>query len=205
MVCSVCGQDYGLTHNCPGIAPQADIEEPTPTRLRFAPISYFTQGWNIIFWDDAAIHRASRDPNALPYGIVFWAIGAASPLLTSFALLASRGFPIGSLQLRGLAFLLAFMALWDFLRFSICHLVAKHLLGGHGRLLPLFRALLLGSVVTWLLIIPILGLFLAGIGLTILIMVVFEELEGISRMQAFVLSLVVNFVFIAVLLSFGPI
>jgi len=39
MQCTVCGQDYGLTHTCAGIAPMTTAEEMAPPPgLRFAPL-----------------------------------------------------------------------------------------------------------------------------------------------------------------------
>jgi hypothetical protein len=82
-----------------------------------------------------------------------------------------------------------------FLRVVICHLVAKNFLGGTGTLMPIMRALFLGSVVTWVGFLPLVGPIAVGIGNTIVTMVVFEELENIERMQAFVVSAGVNIAF----------
>ena len=50
-------------------------------------------------------------------------------------------------------------------------------------------------VASWLTVVPVLGPLLAGIGSTIVIMVVFEELDHIERMQAFLLAVGVNVAF----------
>jgi hypothetical protein len=80
----------------------------------------------------------------------------------------------------------------EFLRFGICHLLAKQFFGGDGTFMPLIRPLFLGSVAGWLIIVPVLGPLLAGIGSTIVIMVVFEEIDHIERLQAFLLAVGVN-------------
>src|SRR5580704_7380026 len=90
MICAVCGQSFGLTHNCSGIVPQVESEE-RPSKIGFPPAYYFMQGWKIISWDDAAIRRNSRDPNALFYGILFWIVGATLPLLVGIATALSNG------------------------------------------------------------------------------------------------------------------
>jgi hypothetical protein len=200
MICAVCGQSFGLTHNCSGIAPQVESEE-RPSKIGFPPAYYFMQGWKIISWDDAAIRRNSRDPNALFYGILFWIVGATLPLLVGIATALSNGVNIDfqKVALR-LAIVMAGIVL-EFLRFGICHFLAKQFFGGDGAFLPLIRALFLGSVASWLIIVPVLGSLLVGIASTIVIMVVFEEIDHIERLQAFLLAVGVNVAF-AVLIYF---
>ncbi len=194
MICAVCGQSYGITHNCPNVAPLVELEAP-PSKLGFPPAYYFMQGWKIIFWDDSAIRRNSRDPNALFYGILFWIVGAGLPLLANIATALSNGVKLDPQKVTfGLAMVPSGI-LVEFLRFGICHFLAKKLFGGEGTFLPLIRALFLGSVASWLIIVPVIGPLLAGIGGTIVIMVVFEELDHIERMQAFLLAVGVNVAF----------
>jgi hypothetical protein len=90
----------------------------------------------------------------------------------------------------------------ELLRFAICHFLAKQFFGGDGKFVALIRALFLGSVASWLIIVPVLGSLLVGIASTIVIMVVFEEIDHIERLQAFVLAVGVNIGF-AVLIYFG--
>jgi len=191
MICAVCGQSYGLTHNCPNVAPLIESGEP-PSKIGFPPAYYFMQGWKIIFWDDAAIRRNSRDPNALIYGILFWIVGATLPLLVNIAIAVSNGVQLDPWKIAlSLTIVMAGLIV-EFLRFGICHFMAKKFFGGTGKFMPLIRALFLGAVASWLLIVPVIGPLLAGIGSTIVIMVVFEELDHIERMQAFLLAIGVN-------------
>ena len=44
------------------------LEEVAPPPSEFAPFYYIRMAFNIVRWDDMAIRRASRDPNALVYG-----------------------------------------------------------------------------------------------------------------------------------------
>src|SRR5258708_37662492 len=82
MQCAVCGQDYGLTHTCTGIAPMTTPEEMAgPPRLRFAPVHDFGEAVKILCWDDAAVRRASNDNNSLLYGILILAIAPAFALV----------------------------------------------------------------------------------------------------------------------------
>jgi hypothetical protein len=200
MICTVCGQSYGLTHNCPNVAPLIESEEP-PSKIGFPPVYYFLQGWKIIFWDDAAIRRNSRDPNALIYGILFWIVGATLPLFVNITIAVSNGLKLDPSKIvLSLTIVMAGIIV-EFSRFGICHFLAKKFFGGVGMFVPLVRALFLGSVASWLLIVPLIGPLLAGIGSTIVIMVVFEELDRIERMQAFLLAIGVNIAF-AVLIYF---
>jgi hypothetical protein len=191
MICASCGQSYGLTHNCSGIAPQLESEE-RPAKIGFPPAYYFTQGWKIIFWDSAAIRRNSRDSNALFYGILFWIIGGSLPLLVNIAIAKSNGVTLDPQKLTLSLAIVATGLLVEFLRFAICHFLAKQFFGGDGKFMPLVRALFLGSVASWLIIIPVIGSLLVGIASTIVIMVVFEEIDHIERLQAFLLAVGVN-------------
>jgi hypothetical protein len=198
MICSVCGLSYGLTHNCGGIAPQIESDEP-PSKIGFPPAYYFMQGWKIVFWDDVAIRRNARDSRSLFYGIVFWIVGAALPLLSGFAVAAANGVKLDPQKVTFVLAMVPAGILIDFLRYGICHFLAKKLFDASGTFMPLMRALLLGSVVSWLAVVPVVGPLLAGIGGTVVIMVVFEELDHIERMQAFLLAAGVNVAFFALI------
>jgi hypothetical protein len=207
MICTVCGQSYGLTHNCPGVSPLTEAELPVPAGLRFAPIEYFVMGWKIVFWDDRSIRGASRDPNALLYGFLFYLFGTGVPALLGILISISNNG--GPLPTRTFLYLLALTPLglaYDVARFGICHLIARYFLGGTGKFLPLLRSLFLGvSVVTWVAMVPGIGTLLAGIGAVVVIMVVFEELDHIDRLQAFVLSAGVNIIFWGVIFYLQPV
>lgn len=98
MQCAVCGQSYGLTHACPGIAAPVPLEETGPSpRLRFDPLHYFSEAFKILRWDDAAVRRASRDNNALLYGFVILLAASALPFVPVQLRNASLGYAICSL------------------------------------------------------------------------------------------------------------
>ncbi len=88
MKCQVCGMEYGLSHNCSGIAPLVLPEEMgPPPKLRFAPFYYLDEAFKILIWDDAAVRRASKDNNSLVYGLAILIIATAIPFLRMVPLL----------------------------------------------------------------------------------------------------------------------
>ena len=197
MICSVCGQDYGVAHNCAGVAAFMTPEEAAPPPSGFDPIYYLRLAFNIARWDDMAIRRASRDSNAIGYGMVVWTVSASLILLIPL-LLARTEIPAPALLLALISQLsmgLAIMAAVMLLQLGLCHLIAKWLLGGKGTYLELMRPLLLGWCVNVLILIPFLGPLAAGIAWTAVLMLVFEEVEGIERLQAFFISAGINLCF----------
>jgi hypothetical protein len=203
--CEVCGQDYGLAHNCPGVAAaQMTQDEAAPPPGGFAPFYYLRLAFNIARWDDVSIRRASRDSEAIYYGAFFWAITALVILIFTAlpqmlrTIRAPRPAMIIGLVV-GLIFGLVVMAVITFVQLGLCHLIAKWFLGGTGSFMGIMRPLLLGWFVNVLILIPVpfIALWAAGIAWTAVLMLVFEEVDGIGRLQAFFISAGINFCFIA--------
>jgi hypothetical protein len=82
-------------------------------------------------------------------------------------------------------------------QYGLCHLLARSWFGARGTYKGVLRPLLLGSVVTWLGVIPFVGVLVAGLWSIAVMMIVFENVEGISRLKAFGLSAVIGFFFAA--------
>lgn len=201
MKCEICSQEYGLSHNCPGVAPaQMTQEESAPPPSGFAPIYYLALAVNIARWDDVSIRRASRDSQAIVYGAFFWMTTAlailavsAVPQIIKYGQLTGPALGIGVVV--GLALGLAVMALVTYLQMGLCYLIAKIFFGGTGTFLRVVRPLLLGWIVNILVLVPVAGNWLAGIAWTAVLMLVFEEVDGITRMQAFCISAGINVCF----------
>ena len=210
MRCDVCGMDYGLSHNCSGIAPLLTDEETAPPPGGFSPGYYLRLAFNIVRWDDIAIRRASRDSRATYYGAVLWVV-AAMLVLTGIALprtLAAIHFGGPAMifgVIIGLSFGLAAMAFLTFIQLGLCHLIAKWFFGGTGSYLGVMRPLLLGWFVNCLVLIPIVGTLAAAIAWTAVLMMVFEEVDGISRLQAFGISAGINVCFFILQLMMTPV
>lgn len=192
MRCRLCGTEYAGFHVCRAAAPAEETPARAPSPpLRFAPVHYLREALAIARWDEAAIQRAARDNNALVYGFVFWTLGIFAPILRNLLLAWLAGYRIPWLTVAGeLAKTLAVMATLMLVYFGIFHLLARFLLNGQGSYGGILRAMLLGSVVLWLGVIPVIGEIVARLwwGIAIL-MWVFEEVEGIERLQALAISI----------------
>jgi hypothetical protein len=200
--CKVCGIDYGVSHECSGLSPGMTLEEVAPPPSEFAPFYYIRMAFNIVRWDDLAIRRASRDPNALVYGAALSAMSAAIIFLVTAlpGMLAHEEKAPGTMfwgLLLGLVFVWAYMGIIAVIQIGLCHAIAKIFLGAKGTLVGVMRPLFLGWFVNVLILIPIVGLYAAGIAWTAVLMLVFEEVDGIGRMQAFLISAGINAVFLA--------
>lgn len=197
MQCAVCGQDYGVTHTCTGIAPMTTPEEMAPPPgLRFAPAHYFEEAIKILFWDDAAVRRASRDNNSLLYGFLILAIAPVFPLGLLVVRDVNLGYPLpwGLIASR-YGWVLLYSMVWIFLQVGLSHVLAKTLFEAKGSYVAIMRAYLLGQLYRWLAVVPIVGGLLTGVGGIAVLMLVFEEVDGIERMKAFGLAAAIGVIF----------
>jgi hypothetical protein len=158
--------------------------------------------FNIARWDDISIRRASRDTKAGIYGAGLWCIAAmiilgftAIPQMLRTIHASGPALIIGLGT--GLIVGLVVMILITFFQLGLCHLIAKWFFGAKGTLRGIMRPLLLGWFVNDLILIPIVGLWASGIAWTAVLMLVFEEVDGIGRLQAFAISAGINVCFIA--------
>jgi hypothetical protein len=200
--CKVCGIDYGIAHECSGLSPGITLEEVAPPPSEFAPFYYIRMAFHIVRWDDMAVRRASRDPNALVYGAALSAVSAAIIFLVTAlpGMLTREGKNFETIffgLLLGLVFVWAYIGIIAVIQIALCHAIAKVFLGATGTLAGVARPLFLGWFVNVLILIPIVGIYAAGIAWTAVLMLVFEEVDGIERMQAFLISAGINVAFLA--------
>jgi hypothetical protein len=177
-------------------------EEAAPPPDGFAPLYYLRLAFNIVRWDEVSIRRGSRDFKAGFYGAAFWAITAmvillftALPQTLRTMHFSGPAMVVGLVV--GLIFGLVVMGINTFIQLGLCHLIAKWFFGGTGTLMGVMRPLLLAWFVHALILIPRVGLLAAGIAWTAVLMLVFEEVDGIGRLQAFLISAGINVCFIA--------
>jgi hypothetical protein len=193
MRCAVCGMDYGLSHNCSGIAPLLTAEERAPPPAGFSPGYYLALAFNIARWDDVAVRQAADDPKALSYGILFWAVANYLPFAVKAAEFYGRGrSALGIQTLVGALILLPLAALLAIAQIGTCHLVAKWFCAADGRFVRLIRPLLLGSIVLVLAAIPYVGIIAASIAWIAIFCLVFQEIDNIEPLQAFLISAVIG-------------
>jgi hypothetical protein len=202
MKCPACGQDFGVAHNCPGVLPGLTTEEASPPPQGFAPLYYLQLAFSIVRWDDISIRRAARDPKAAYYGAALWAISATVILLFAIIPVASQQNLSGPAATIGVAFAvgigLLIMAMLTVFQLGFCHLIAKWLLKASGTFAGIMRPLLLGWMVNLLILVPVVGPLASGIAWLAVLMLVFEEVDGIGRLQAFVISAVVSVISLAI-------
>jgi hypothetical protein len=214
MICNVCGLEYGLSHNCPGplsLAGQdilsAGLQAPTDGGLGY----YLGEALKIVRWDDIAIRRNAKDKRATLYAVLFWLAAMLLILLaTAFPALSralSKASPaamaIGAVV--GLTVGLLVMGVITFAQLGLCHLIARWFFGATGKFTELMRPLLLGWFVNCLMVIPVAGMLLAAVGWTAVLMMVFEEVDGIGRLQAFGISAGINICFFILQFSMMPV
>jgi len=185
-------------------------EELAPPPAGFAPSYYLRMAFDIARWDDVAIRRASRDSNAVFYGAFFWTMTAITIVLVSVlpGMLNSAKFSepaviIGVIV--GVIFGVIVMAFLTFVQLGLCHLIAKWFFGATGSYMGIMRPLLLGWFVNALILIPVAGTLAAAIAWTAVLMMVFEEVEGIGRLQAFGISAGINVCFFVLQLMMTPV
>jgi hypothetical protein len=200
--CKVCGIDYGVSHECSGLSPGMTLEEVAPPPSEFAPFYYIRMAFDIVCWDGMSVRRASRDPNALVYGAALSAMSAAIIFLVTAlpGMLTREGKAPEAIflgLLLGFVFVWAYMGIIAVIQIALCHAIAKVFLGATGTLAGVARPLFLGWFVNVLVLIPVVGIYAEGIAWTAVLMLVFEEVDGIERMQAFLISAGINVVFLA--------
>ncbi len=204
MQCQVCGMEYAGSHDCSGGVAHAMPEKMKPPPDGICPGYYLGMALRIARWDGLVIRRISRDSDALFYGAIVGAISAAIIfLVTALPKMVTRdGATAGTIfwgLLLGLTFVWCYMGLIAMLQVGVAHFIARCFLGGTGTLFGVMRPALLGWFVNCLTPIPIVGPPAAAIAWTAVLMMVLEEVDGIGRLPAFLISAGINGIFLALL------
>ena len=159
---------------------------------------YLREAVRISRFDTRAIERSSHD-RALAYGAAIFGVGS---------LLATAGVWLGpspdvDQPISPVAFVLmiggSFAA--SAVGTAVMHGAASLLFGATGTYLRLLRALWMGSLVKWLVVVPVVGPLVAGVWSLLVALVTFEEVDGIERLQALALSLGYNAAIAAISLA----
>ena len=165
------------------------------------PLHYLREAIKVARFDGEAIARVSQDRQALVYGAGIVAIGALPAVLWRSAS-GPVGDSPGGLGFSGITGGLAWILLQvmaSAAQIAVIHGVAKLLFDATGTYAGVLRVMWLGSIVSWLAIVPVLGSLVAGVWFLIISLVTFEEVDGVERLQG--LILVVGLAAIMFLLS----
>jgi len=194
--CEECGQEYGLAHNCAGVAAASDVTDVPPAPEGFVLFRYLGEAFRIATWDEVAIRRMMNDPRAILYGIIVYVFVISLQLAIPVIKLVLAGRIEHSIIIASsLAILIFGSAFLDFIRVGVCHCLSKWFAGGSGNFSQLFGPLLLGSIVYVLALIPFVGPLLAGLAWIAVFAMVFEEVHGIAPLTAFLFSAAVGISF----------
>jgi hypothetical protein len=149
-------------------------------------------------FEDEPILAASRGRNSLFYGFVIWIITCllvSVPDLNRALHSNAARFPA---TINGIVFGFALLVMIvmitaiQILEYALCHWLARLLFGGRATFPQVLRVLLLGSIVQWTFIIPVVGLLVGSLWSIAVLMRTFEEVEGIPRLKAFGISVCVS-------------
>jgi hypothetical protein len=203
MYCDVCGQEFLVRHSCPGPIPAGDTVAPPEG---FALFHYLRETWRIVRWDEAAIKRVMDDPRALRYGMLFWVIGITVPSLIFDFFGPMKGkAPFGGNYLLRLAATTVFGIGLSLLQLGIIHLIAKYFCAGDGKFIQVVRPLSLVSLILLLEALPAVvgipfgglswatlgmaGYLLGNIAWVTVMVMVFDVVDGMEQLTAFVTSI----------------
>jgi len=204
MKCEVCGQEYGLAHNCAGVAPALPLSGIQSPR-GFALWHYLEEACRIATWDDDAIHRTMNDPRAILYGAIVYTLSVAVQLFVPVAKFMIGGqFEFALIVGSSLAVVVLSTVLSDFVRVLVCHFLSRWFAGGVGKFTQLLGPLLLGSIVYVAALIPFHGEALAGFGSIAVFAKVFQEVHGIRPLTAFLFCAGIGIVFLIVQIYLLP-
>lgn len=194
--------EFAGSHECSAAGPLVLPEEMMPPPAGFWPGHYLEMAVRIVGWDGMAIRRTANDPDAVVYGAVFSAIAAAFIfLVTALHKMVTRDGATAVTIFWGLLIGLLFVCLYSgvvaLCQIGAAHFIARVFLGGKGTLFGVMRPALLGWFVNCLTPLPVIGFPAAAIAWTAVLMKILEEVDGVARVQAFLISAGINGVFLA--------
>ena len=166
----------------------ADTGEVTPPQataeqLGEGPARDLRAALGIVRMDTEVMAVMSQDPSAIWYGA---GLMVAVTVLSLLVQAVIRQVSINVVAVVVVALVsLAISAIST----AAIHGAAKVIFGAKGKYVGLLRVLWLGSVVNVLMIVPVVGSIVAGLWSLLIMMVTFQEIDGIDRIQALGLSL----------------
>ncbi len=137
---------------------------------------YIKKGWEVVKLNGEAIQELADDEKAFGQAVGIVAISGVC-------------WAIGALQPPGIIYLPILGLLGFFLFTGVAHLVATTLLGGQGEYRRYFSTVGCATLVTWVAVIPILGIplgVLAGLWVLVPAVLAAERVYGIDRGKAII-------------------
>jgi len=189
MKCAKCGAEFSITHDCRGSGQSVHSKPVEDVRsFRPAPMVYLREALAIARLNEGAIRRAAHDVNSIIYGAAIMAIGFILRSLGSSlasGIMGRRSSVTLAVVVLGIISSLAL----SLVSTGILHAAARLLFQANGKYWGLLGALWLGSIATWVGVIPAIGTMIAAIWNFAVFLWVFEEVEGVRRIQAIGLSI----------------
>lgn len=188
--------------------PYPERESSSSRRERFLLWYYLKEAYHIITWDEDAVHRAKDDPLALAFGVCFWVFTDTLIIVTSLSIFRGKfALPSSAVLASILPFRVFTISVVSVARLWIVHLVATQFCGGDGRFIQILRPLSLASLIQLpIALIPmifaglgfgsaalvILGLsaILIGIANAAVTVFVFDAVDQMPQLTAFITSIV---------------
>ena len=158
------------------------------------PLNPIAAAIGILKLDTEVMVRVSRDPMALVYGAIAFAMTTVISIVLGGVLSGAAPPQVLMIAIAPIVGLIASAATT-----GIVHVLAKVMFGATGTYVGLLRVLWLGSIVSLLAVIPIAGAIVSSIWSLLITMVTFQEVDEIERLQALGLSIAVGLGFYALL------
>ena len=187
MRCSVCRRNYATVHECPGTLYMGDVSKPDNG---FLLGYYLGEALRIFKLDHMAIRRIEHDRRSIFFSIPIFYIILWISVLPGLIVEMARDSELDLLTLIVAAILALIYpvvcGIALLVQIGIGHGLARWFFGGQGSYVRLLRPYLFGSMLPAILgAVPIIGYYISGSGGLVIWMWIFEEVEGISRIQAF--------------------
>ncbi len=185
---------------------------PVAERNPFSLWHYLKEAFRIIVWNEDAVQRTKDDPMAIVFGVCFWAFTNTFIIVASFSIFQGKFvLPSAVYFTKFLPIQFVTVSAVSIARLWIVHFVATQFCGGDGRFIQILRPLSLASLIQLpiavfpLLLVVfgfgdaaliILGLsaILIGLANAAVTVFVFDSVDQMPQLTAFITSIVAGIV-----------
>ena len=185
---------------------------PVVERDAFALWHYLKEAYRIITWNEDAVQRTKDEPMAMVFGVCFWVFTNTLVIVMSFSIFRGRFvFPSAAALATVLPLQVFTVSVVSIARLWIVHLVATQFCGGDGQFIQILRPLSLASLIQLpIAVFPVIfavlgfgGAALAILGLSAILIgianaavtvFVFDAVDQMPQLTAFITSVIAGFV-----------